>query len=81
MIPVLTAPRAFASFLLSDRRTLLFVAIPQAAFVEVAIVYFLIQEEKDVTPSMKLWLHYELAFHPSVAEPTTIAAMEGVSSR
>ena len=28
---------------------------------------------------MKLWLHYELAFHASVAEPTTIAAMEGVS--
>jgi len=30
---------------------------------------------------MKLWLHYELAFHPSVAEPTAIAAMEGVSPR
>ena len=30
---------------------------------------------------MELWLYYELAFHPSVAEPTTIAAMEGVSPR
>jgi hypothetical protein len=30
---------------------------------------------------MKLWLHYELAFHPAVAEPATIAAMEGVSPR
>jgi len=30
---------------------------------------------------MKLWLHYELAFHPSVAEPAAIAAMEGVSPR
>jgi hypothetical protein len=28
---------------------------------------------------MQLWLHYELAFHSSVADPTTIAAMEGVS--
>lgn len=30
---------------------------------------------------MKLWLDYELAFHPSVAEPAAIAAMEGVSPR
>ena len=30
---------------------------------------------------MKLWLPYELAFHPSVAESTAIAAMEGVSPR
>ncbi len=30
---------------------------------------------------MKLWFHYELAFHPSVAETTAIAAVEGVSPR
>ena len=30
---------------------------------------------------MELWLHYKLAFHPSVAEPAAIAAMEGVRSR